>query len=423
MTNTISIGDAKALINYTIDNNNKLQANGKMPIAISLEASAGIGKTSLLQQIAQERGMTFAKISLHEMDEPGDLIGFPMKEFECQVYKRYKDNTGETKVKILPNTIWFNEQQLNNLGSNTKVVQTGKTRMGYAIPSWIPDYNENGTLVVLDDYVRANPQLLQSCMELILTQKYTSWSLPKKTTICLTNNPDDGNSNVNSLDEAQRTRFMNFTLTFSIDAWAKWAEENDIDGRCINFVLSYYNELFNADAEGNRICNPRSFTMFTNMISGIKDWDLPENLNFISMMAKGCFSNDDGKFSTMFTSFLRNKMHLIIQPKEILFGDWDTVKKVLEETMYDSDGSFRADISSLLERRFANYALAWLKTSDSPVSKLIKRIVDFIDNKEKGGKVLFTKDLFYHMIKTITSENKAKTNKLLTDAKIAAILL
>lgn len=56
-------------------------------------------------------------------------------------------------------------------------------------------------------------------MELILTQRYTSWALPEKTTIVLTNNPDDGTNNVNSLDDAQRTRFMNFDVEFSIDAW------------------------------------------------------------------------------------------------------------------------------------------------------------------------------------------------------------
>ena len=50
---SISMGEVKKMLNYTIDNNIRLQEErGKMPIAVCLEAEAGIGKTSILQQIA-----------------------------------------------------------------------------------------------------------------------------------------------------------------------------------------------------------------------------------------------------------------------------------------------------------------------------------------------------------------------------------
>lgn len=422
-TNTVKMDQVKTLVNYTIDNNLKLEEEGKMPIAISLEASAGIGKTSILQQIAKDRGMNFTKISLHEMEETGDLLGYPMTEYECQIMQRYKEGD-EMKVKILPNTVWVNSKQLDEgPGSNMKYRQTGKTRMGYAKPAWVPEFCEKGNLVVLDDYVRANPQLLQSCMELILTQKYTSWSLPKKTTICLTNNPDDGTNNVNSLDEAQRTRFMNFDVAWDCNAWLRWAEGAKVDGRCINFVASYSDELFSADDEGNRICNPRSFVMFADTISGIKDWDDPESLNFISTIAKGCFKDEDGRFAKMFSSFIRNKMHLLIQPKDMLLGAWDNIKDKLEQTLYDQSGQYRPELASLLERRFSNYVLAWLGSDEeTPIKKVKDRILAFIHNSKNNGKILFNPDLFYHMIKTITSEHKAQTNKLLFEPEIAKIL-
>lgn len=421
-TTTVKMDQVKHLVNYTIDNNLHLEEEGMTPIAISLEATAGIGKTSILENIARERGMQCTKISLHEMEEAGDLIGFPVMEYECQIMQRYKEGD-EVKVRVLPKTIWVNKKQLDEgPGINIKYKQTGKTRMSYAKPAWVPEYNENGNMVILDDYVRANPQLLQACMELILTQRYTSWSLPKKTTICLTNNPDDGTNNVNSLDEAQRTRFMNYEVEWDLDDWMKWAE-GKIDGRCINFVASYSGELFNADDEGNRICNPRSFVMFANMIGGIKDWDKPENLAFISTISKGCFKDEGGRFSKMFTSFIRNKMHLIIQPKDMLLGAWDKIQDTLESTLYDTNGQYRPELASLLERRFSNYVLSWLGSSDkTPIAKVKDRIIDFLNNQDKGGRMLFNKDLFYHMIKTITSEKKQQTNKLLYEPKIAKII-
>ena len=153
--NTVSMEQVKNLLNYTIDNNNKLQENGVTPIAISLEATAGIGKTSIVEQVAKERNMNFTKLSLHEMDEPGDLVGYPQIEYECQVLKKTKTETGEVKVVIMPKTIWVNSKQVeNNNNPSIKYQQTGKTRMSYAKPAWVPEYNENGTICLLDDYVR-----------------------------------------------------------------------------------------------------------------------------------------------------------------------------------------------------------------------------------------------------------------------------
>ena len=414
---------AKRLLNYAIDNNLRLEEEGKVPIAVSLEASAGIGKTSLIQQVAAERNMGFTKVSLHELEESGDLLGYPELEYECQMAKRVKDKEGNIKMQVMPGTVWLNAKQMDMMDKSTAIKQTGKTRMGYAKPAWVPEYNENGTIVCLDDYVRANPQLLQSCMELILTQRYTSWSLPKKTTIFLTNNPDDGSNNVNSLDEAQRTRFLNYDVAWDMDAWSQWAERANVDGRCINFVMSYSNELFNADSEGNRICNPRSFVMFADMIAGIKDWDNVENLSFIQTIAQGCFKDEGSRFGSMFAAFIRNKMHLLIQPKDMLLGGWDRVKDILEQTVYDSNGQYRPDIASLLERRFSNYVNAWLDSDEqTPIAKVKERILNCIELPEKGGKVLFNKDLFLHMIKSITSEHKNQTNKLLFEPKIAVML-
>jgi len=421
---SVSMKEVKRLINYAIDNNLRLEEEGKMPIAVSIEASAGIGKTSIVRQIADERGMTFVKLNMAQLEEPGDLVGFPLKEYECQVFTRTKKDDGTYAVTVAKNPVWLNDKQIDsNTNPNIKYQQTGKTRMSYAKPAWVPEYNEKGCILFLDDYVRAQPQLLQACMDLILEQKYVSWSLPKKTTICLSNNPDDGNNNVNSLDEAQRTRFLNFDVAWDLDAWMRWAEGAKVDGRCINFIASYSNELFNADDEGNRICNPRSFVMFSDMIAGVKDWDNSDSLSFISTIAKGCFKDDGGRFAQMFNSFIRNKMHTLIQPRTMLLGDWKETREKLEQTLYDENGTYRPDIASLLERRFSNYVGAWLESDEqTPISKVKDRVMDFLETVEKGGKVLFNHDLMYHMIATITSDHKQQTNKLLFEPRIAKIL-
>lgn len=421
--NTIDMLRAKENINFAIDRNIKLQEEGEMPIAIGLEATPGIGKTSVVRQIAEERGMGFTLISLAELDEAGDLLGYPLKEYEVQVAKLTKGEDGNPKVVILPGTQWISEKQLESVDKNTKYKITGRTRTSYAKPAWVPEYNENGNIVCLDDFSRANSQLLQATMRLILEQAYTSWSFPKKTTIVLTSNSDDGTNNVSSLDEAQQTRFINFKVEFALDPWLRWAESKKMDNRCVNFIASYYPELFGIDEQGNSICNPRSFTMFANMISGIEDWENSDNLDFITMFARGCFRDDNGRFAQMFASFIRNKMHYLISPKDMLLGNWETTKKKMEDALYDKDGKWRPDIASLLERRFSNFVVAWLNSNeDTPIAKVKERIYCFLDNETIDKKKLFNPDMFYHMIKTITSEKKSQTSRLLIDPRIAKLM-
>ena len=129
------------------------------------------------------------------------LTGFPITEYECQILQRTKDDKGEFHVKVLPHNVWVNNKQIEEgPGQNMKYRQTGKTRMTYAKPSWVPEYNENGTILLLDDFNRASSTLLNATMEIILEQQYISWSLPKKTTVVVTQNPDDGCYNVQAQD-------------------------------------------------------------------------------------------------------------------------------------------------------------------------------------------------------------------------------
>ena len=348
------------------------------------------------------------------------LAGYPLKEYECQVLTRKKKEDGTYVVSVAPSNVWLNEKQLEDTSNpNVRYRQTGKTRMGYAKPAWVPEYNDKGTIVLFDDYNRANDAILKAAMDLILEQKYISWSLPKRTTIVITQNPDNGSYNVQSQDEAQEGRYLNYSTEFDLDAWAAWAEKTKLDGRCINFILNYANELFGSDEDGNHICNPRSFVMFADMISGIKDWEVPENLEFIQLIAKGCFKDEGGRFNKIFASFIRNKMHLLIQPKEVLLGDWKDVQDKLEKTVYDGNGQYRPDLASLVERRFVNYVSLWLESSENtPIDKVKKRILDFLHNPQ----TIFSPDLMLHMVKTITSDHKRQTCKLITEPEIAKLL-
>ena len=179
--NEMTIGEFTNVFNYLLDNNMEICDEGGSPIAICIEGAAGIGKTSLVKQVADERNMTTCTLNLSQLEEVGDLVGFPQKEVMLQ----YKTKEGNTK------TVWWPESNLSRVPANVTV--TNNTRMGYAPPAWLPkEENENGTIMLVDDFTRANSLFMQAIMELINTASYISWKLPKKTFIVLTSNPDNG---------------------------------------------------------------------------------------------------------------------------------------------------------------------------------------------------------------------------------------
>lgn len=70
--NEMTIGEFTDVLNYLLDNNKQLTENGLTPIAIGIEGESGIGKTSIIQQVAEKRGMTLCKLNLAQLEEVGD---------------------------------------------------------------------------------------------------------------------------------------------------------------------------------------------------------------------------------------------------------------------------------------------------------------------------------------------------------------
>ena len=184
------------------------------------EGDAGLGKTSAIMQLGKELNMDVVKLNLSQIEELGDLVGFPVKEFLVR--------NAEGKER------WITEAQIQ-AAISAKFTVIDK-RMAHAAPEWIQGKGEGGFLV-LDDYTRADHRFMQATMEILDRQEYVSWKLPKNWHVILTSNPDNGDYNVTSLDVAQKTRFISVEMKYDSDVWAKWAEKAGIDGRCINFML------------------------------------------------------------------------------------------------------------------------------------------------------------------------------------------
>jgi len=383
----LNVEELSDFIKHMITNNQHIQKKGMVPVTINVEGEAGLGKTSSIIQLGEELGLQVEKLNLSQFEELGDLIGFPVKEYKIK----------NTEGKVL----WITEHEITK--ASEKGYRVVDKRMAHAKPAWIQD-KEDGGILILDDFTRADTRFMQAVMEICDRQEYVSWKLPKNWHVILTTNPDNGDYNVTSLDVAQQTRFISVDLKFDEKVWAKWAESVNIDSRCINFLLMHP-ELVTQKV------NPRSFTTFFNSISSIEKFD--ENLPIIQMIGEGSVGLD---FSSMFTMFINNKLDKIISPEAIINKDKGYVFGQLTDIIGTAD-DFRADISSVISTRIVNYLLNFAKTN--PISgEILTRIEDlFIDCES------FTTDLKYYIIKEVLNGNKQKFSKLMMNPKIAKLII
>jgi len=412
----LDAAEIKSVLTYLVNNNRAIQAKGKTPIATEIIGESGLGKTSISLQLAKEIGLHHVKINLAQIEELGDLVGFPMRQFQMikpggteakTMQKIIVDPaTGKKTMQTIttPSTqekVWIDEVAVEQ---HVKLHYefTGQKRMSYCPPEWIADKTGGGFLI-LDDWNRADIRFIQAVMELVDRQEYISWKLPKDWHIVLTANPDNGDYLVNTIDIAQKTRFMSIVMKWNVDRWAEWAEIDEIDNRCINFML------MNQDIVKGAV-NPRSLTNFFNSISSIPEFE--ESLPMIQNLGEGSVGPN---VATLFSSFINERMDRWITPKDILLHE-DT-KGVIEsiKEIFGSGNNYRADIASVIGTRLINFALHYAESN--PITPEINtRIVTLI--KTEG---LFTDDLNYHIVKKLLAGNKQKFKMMVVDAEIQEI--
>ena len=389
MNNTVNlnVSELKNFLTHIIQNNRHLQLKGKNMVSTEVVGESGIGKTSSILQLADEMDLNFVKLNLAQIEELGDLVGFPIRQF--QMAKKDKDDKWTMK--------WADEHLVSSF-KEKGYQPTGKSQMSYCAPEWIADKKKGGILL-LDDWNRADVRFIQAVMELIDRQTYISWTLPQDWHIILTANPDNGDYLVQSIDSAQRTRFITANLQFEAETWAKWAEGAEIDGRCINFLLMHP-ELVTQET------NARSITTFFNSISSYDKFE--SELPMIQMIGEGSVGTE---FSTMFTTFINNKLDKLPTPETMLTHDNEQhVKTTLKEAI-GVDHNYRADVAAVLCTRLANYALYYAK-NHSVTQSIIDRLI-MLSTEE-----IFANDLKYYAIREILNGNKQKYQKLMMNAEV-----
>ncbi len=158
---------------------------------ILLAGKHGIGKSQILTNFYEQKGMKVVSLFLGQMSDPGDLIGLLNK----------------------------NEQ-------------TGKT--DFMPPYWFP-IDGKPIVLFLDELNRARPEVLQTIMDLALNRTLAGKKLPEGSRIISAVNSGD-EYQLTDLDPALVSRFNVFEFIPSVPEWLLWAEKSGVDNRVIKFI-------------------------------------------------------------------------------------------------------------------------------------------------------------------------------------------
>lgn len=324
----VNSSSVKKLLVHLIKSNEDGTTDGN-PNPVCIWGMHGIGKTQLVETIAKELGYKFAYIAPAQFEEMGDLVGMPTKEFDVEKNKQV--------------TKW-------------------------AVPDFVPT-EEGPGIFLIDDFNRADDRIIRGIMQLLQNYELASWKLPKGWQIVLTANPDGGDYSVTPIDDATVTRMIHTTMKFDLKEWARWADENGVDERVINFCLKY-SEII----DGQKT-TARSIVKLADSIKNISN--LKENLSLVAQIAHGCVSEEAAQ---SFVSFINDNLIDLISPIDIINSKkWQTTKdkitKTIEVKKEDDSIFYRNDIASLLSTRLINFII----NNKEFDKKQIENIVNFLE--------------------------------------------
>lgn len=344
-------------VKHILKSNREYEDLGRKKTPVCIWGRHGIGKTDLVGQIANEMDYKWAYIAPAQFEEMGDLLGMP------------------------------------------KVVD-GVT--SFVPPEWVPKEEGPGILLI-DDVNRADDRILRGIMQLLQNFELVSWALPPQWQIVLTANPDGGDYSVTSMDDAMLTRMMHITMEFNVKAWAKWAEENKVDPRGINFVLTY------PEMVKGVMTTPRSLVQFFNSIQTLKN--LEEQLPLVQTLAASCL---DEETVTAFITFVQQNLSELIEPEKILAAkDFDRDVKQVVENMVKKD-ILRVDILATLCTRLSNYLII---NKIKPDKDQIKNIQSFIKME------VLPNDLRLSLLQDLVAAPNDKLKAIMDDPEVSMMLL
>jgi ATPase family associated with various cellular activities (AAA) len=217
---------------------------------VMLWGPPGIGKSSLIHQIAKELELKVIDLRLAQL-EPTDLRGVPMPNRE----------TGRADW-YLP-AFWPTAATEN---TTRKVKSKDGTSMVEVKEGCCVD---GPGIVFLDEIEKAPISVKNASLQLVLDRMVGSYKLPDDWTIVCAGNREEDGCFSQPLGAALSNRMCHLDIEPDIDAWGEWARANNVMEDVIAF-LHFKTDLLYKQTEEHAFPTPRSWVMASNLIQTAK---------------------------------------------------------------------------------------------------------------------------------------------------------
>ena len=198
--------------------------DSKIPVFVW--GNPGVGKSSLIKQIANDKSMEFIDLRLSLLD-PTDLRGIP-----------FFDAANKSAV--------------------------------WAKPEFLPDSNSQAFgILFLDEINSAPPTIQAAAYQLILDRKIGEYTLPINYAIVAAGNYESDRGVTYRMPTPLANRFVHLDFELDFSEWKSWAYESKIDNRIISFLSYKPQNLFTFDTKSKEksFATPRSWSFVNDILN------------------------------------------------------------------------------------------------------------------------------------------------------------
>lgn len=201
-------------------------------VPVFLWGPPGIGKSSIVAQIAKEQNIEYIDLRLSLLD-PTDLRGIP-----------FFSSDKETAL--------------------------------WAPPSFLPTENGTKGILFLDELNTAAPMVQASAYQLILDRKIGEYTLPDGWAIVAAGNRESDRGVVFRMASPLANRFVHLEMEVSVEDWRAWAMEANIEPSIIAFISHRPDALFTfaSDNDNRSFATPRTWAYVNEILASNPDEEL-----------------------------------------------------------------------------------------------------------------------------------------------------
>lgn len=223
--NAITSDEAIAIIEESVKTQiNNPSLAGSLP-AIMLRGAPGVGKSTIVREIADRLGIGFIDVRLAQLERV-DLCGLPS-------------------------------------------VNDGVTT--WNVPSFWPHDKKSKGILFFDEITSAPSDVQVACYSIILDRAIpnSNYKLPDGWYVIAAGNRTIDRAVVKTMSSALANRFMHFELEASAEDWRGWAVSHDINPSVTGFIQFRPNLLFKMDNQNLEMGwpSPRSWEKVSNVIN------------------------------------------------------------------------------------------------------------------------------------------------------------